>query len=57
MHHSYRTAKYFAIQPYAGALLISASLGLSFSNWFALGFGTMPFIVVALIACELKRKR
>jgi len=31
----------------AGALLAHLGLGLSFSNWFALGFSTIPYFLAA----------
>lgn len=33
---------------YTGALLAHLGLGLSFSNWFSLGFSTVPFIIAAV---------
>lgn len=39
--------KYLRHPAYTGALLAHLGLGLSFSNWFALGFSTIPFIAVA----------
>jgi len=38
--------KYVRHPAYTGALLAHLGLGLSFSNWFALGFSTIPFIAV-----------
>jgi len=39
--------KYLRHPAYAGALLAHLGLGLSFSNWFALGFSTIPYFLAA----------
>jgi len=39
--------KYLRHPAYAGALLAHLGLGLSFSNWFALGFSSIPYFLAA----------
>jgi len=39
--------KYLRHPAYTGALLAHLGLGLSFSNWFSLGFSTIPYLVAA----------
>lgn len=41
---------------YTGALLAHFGLGLSFSNWFTLGFSTIPFIAVALYRMRVEEQ-
>jgi protein-S-isoprenylcysteine O-methyltransferase Ste14 len=49
-HRLIRTGLYKHLRhpAYAGALLAHLGIGLSFSNWFTLGFSSIPFIVAAL---------
>jgi protein-S-isoprenylcysteine O-methyltransferase Ste14 len=48
-HQLIRTGlyKYLRHPAYAGALLAHLGLGLSFANWFSLGFSSIPFFVAA----------
>jgi protein-S-isoprenylcysteine O-methyltransferase Ste14 len=48
--------KYLRHPAYTGALLAHFGLGLSFSNWFALGFSTIPFITVAFYRMRVEEK-
>lgn len=48
--------KYLRHPAYTGALLAHFGLGLSFSNWFALGFSTIPFIAVALYRMRVEEQ-
>jgi protein-S-isoprenylcysteine O-methyltransferase Ste14 len=48
--------KYLRHPAYAGTLLAHLGLGLSFSNWFALGFSTIPFIAVALYRMRVEEQ-
>lgn len=48
--------KYLRHPAYSGALLAHFGLGLSFSNWFALGFSTIPFIAVALYRMRVEEQ-
>src|SRR5256884_9370407 len=49
-HRLIRTGLYRHLRhpAYAGALLAHLGLGLSFSNWFSLGFSSIPYFVAAL---------
>lgn len=48
--------KYVRHPAYTGALLAHFGLGLSFSNWFALGFSSIPFIAVALYRMRVEEQ-
>jgi protein-S-isoprenylcysteine O-methyltransferase len=48
--------KYIRHPAYTGALLAHLGLGLSFSNWFALGLGSIPFIAVALYRMRVEER-
>jgi protein-S-isoprenylcysteine O-methyltransferase Ste14 len=48
--------KYIRHPAYTGALLAHFGLGLSFSNWFALGFSTIPFMAVALYRMRVEEQ-
>lgn len=48
--------KYLRHPAYTGALLAHFGLGLSFSNWFALGFSSIPFIAVALYRMRVEER-
>lgn len=48
--------KYLRHPAYTGALLAHFGLGLSFSNWFALGFSSIPFIAVALYRMRVEEQ-
>lgn len=49
-HRLIRTGLYKHVRhpAYAGALLAHLGIGLSFSNWFTLGFSSIPYFVAAL---------
>src|SRR5438552_6815945 len=49
-HRLIRTGLYRHLRhpAYAGALLAHLGLGLSFSNWFSLGFSSIPYFAAAL---------
>jgi protein-S-isoprenylcysteine O-methyltransferase Ste14 len=57
-HILIRTGPYKHIRhpAYTGALLAHLGLGLSFSNWFTLGFSTIPFIAVALYRMRVEER-
>jgi protein-S-isoprenylcysteine O-methyltransferase Ste14 len=57
-HVLIRTGPYKHIRhpAYTGALLAHLGLGLSFSNWFALGFSSIPFIAVALYRIRVEER-
>jgi protein-S-isoprenylcysteine O-methyltransferase len=57
-HILIRTGPYKLIRhpAYTGALLAHLGLGLSLSNWFALGLSTMPFIAVALYRIRVEEQ-
>jgi len=48
--------KYVRHPAYTGALLAHLGLGLSFSNWFALGFSTIPFMAVAIYRMQVEER-
>ena len=48
--------KYIRHPAYTGALLAHLGLGLSFSNWFALGLSSIPFIAVALYRMRVEER-
>ncbi len=48
--------KYLRHPAYTGTLLAHLGLGLSFSNWFALAFSTIPFVAVALYRMRVEEQ-
>ena len=48
--------KYLRHPAYTGTLLAHFGLGLSFSNWFTLGFSTIPFLAVALYRMHVEEQ-
>ena len=48
--------KYVRHPAYAGTLLAHLGLGLSFSNWFTLGFSSIPFIAAALYRMHVEER-
>jgi len=48
--------KYLRHPAYTGTLLAHLGLGLSFSNWFTLGFSSIPFIAVALYRMRVEEQ-
>ncbi len=41
---------------YAGSLVAHLGLGLSFVNWFSLGFGVVPFVVAAAYRMRVEER-
>jgi protein-S-isoprenylcysteine O-methyltransferase Ste14 len=57
-HRLIRTGLYRHLRhpAYAGALLAHLGLGLSFSNWFSLGFSSIPYLVAALYRMRVEER-
>ena len=57
-HRLIRTGLYRHLRhpAYAGALLAHLGLGLSFSNWFSLGFSSIPYFVAALYRMRIEER-
>src|SRR5438105_7813904 len=57
-HRLIRTGLYKHVRhpAYAGSLLAHLGLGLSFSNWFSLAFGVVPYSVAAVYRMHVEER-
>jgi protein-S-isoprenylcysteine O-methyltransferase Ste14 len=57
-HRLLRTGIYKHVRhpAYTGALLAHLGLGLSFSNWFSLGFGVVPYALAAAYRIRVEER-